>query len=156
MSAVVIGVLTGATMAINGSDEANYVGGVAVLFTAISVPIVAVGAASSRWDPLITGASAWKVTGWIAYVLAIIDGLVALGIGIAGGTFPTYGIASIGLLGIIAAVSHSIDAFTTSGQAERLATTGRVGWRPRHGPVLGLVPDGAGGRTGVLGWRLTF
>lgn len=156
VSAGVILALTGVTIAINGTDAATYVGAVASLFAGVSIPIVAVGAASSRWDPQIRGASGWRITGWIAYVLCMVDALVAVGIGVAGYTFPSYGIASIGALGVIAAVSHMIDAFSSASQAEALATTGRVGARWRHSPVLALAPDGRGGTVGYVGWRLTF
>lgn len=156
VSTGIILVLTGATIAINGSDAATYVGAVATLFAGVSIPIVAVGAASSRWDPQIRGAPAWRVTGWIAYVLCMIDALAAVGIGVAGYTYPSYGIASIGALGVIAAVSHMIDAFSSSGQAESFATTGRVTGRWQHSPVLALAPDGHGGTVGYVGWRVGF
>lgn len=157
VSAGLIVVLTGVTIAINGSDAATYVGAVATLFAGVSIPIVAVGAASSRWDPQLRGAPAWRVTGWIAYVLCMIDAIAAVGIGVAGYTYPSYGIASIGALGVIAALSHMIDAFSSSGQAETLATTGQVSTRwQQHSPVLALAPDGHGGTVGYVGWRVGF
>lgn len=156
VSAGLIVVMTGVTIALNGEDAAKYSGAVATLFAGISIPLVAVGAASSRWDPQIRGAPAWRITGWIAYVLCMIDAITALGIGIAGGDFPSYGIASIGALGVIAAVSHMIDAFSSSSQAEALATTGRVDARWNHSPVLAVAPDGRGGTVGYVGWRVTF
>ncbi|MEW5737823.1 MAG: hypothetical protein AB1938_02795 [Myxococcota bacterium] len=155
ISAVMIAGLTGLTIGFNGTDSANYIGGVAILFTGITIPIVAVGAGSSRWDPQITGQFAWRITGWIAFGLAMALSVTALGIAIAGAVFPAYGIAALGGMGVIAAVCHTIDAFSSSAQAAEFAEKGRV-TTLRHSPLLVLAPDGHGGMMGLAGWRVTY
>lgn len=157
VSAGVIVLLTGVTIAINGSDAANYTGGVAILFTGVAVPIVAVGAGSGRWDPSITGSAPWRIVGWVSFDLAMVNGVVALGIGIAGATFPSYGIASLGALGVISALSHMADAFITAGQGRALLAEKQTRAAPvRALPLLSVVPNGRGGATATVGLAVGF
>ena len=157
VSAGVIVLLTGVTIAINGSDAANYTGGVAILFTGVAVPIVAVGAGSGRWDPSITGSAPWRIVGWVSFGLAMVNGVVALGIGIAGATFPSYGIASLGALGVISALSHMADAFITAGQGRALLAEKQTRAAPvRALPLLSVVPNGRGGATATVGLAVGF
>lgn len=79
VSAGIIVVLTGVTMALNGDSAANYSGAVAILFTGVAVPITAIGAGSGRWDPRIPGSVALRVVGWVSFGLAMVNAVVALG-----------------------------------------------------------------------------
>lgn len=157
VSTGLIATVTLVTMAINGSDAANYTGALAILFTGVAVPLVAVGAGSGRWDPLITGSAPWRVVGWIAYGLAVANALVALGIGLLGDTFPTEGIASLGVLACIGSLSHMADAFITAGQGRELLGGGEArapaAW---HRPLVALLRDGRGGAAPMLGWAVGF
>jgi hypothetical protein len=157
VSAGVIVGLTGLTIAINGSDAANYTAAVAILFTGVSIPIAAVGAGSGRWDPRITGSAPWRIVGWISFGLAMANAVVALGIGIAGATFPSYGIASLGALATLSALSHMADAFITAGQGRELIEEQRATAPPVRGlPLFSFTPNARGGVTTTVGLALVF
>lgn len=155
VSASVIVGLTALTIAVNGNDLANYTGGVTLLFAAVTVPIVAVGAGSGRWDPSIRGGLGWRIVGWVAFGLAMVNGVVSLGIGLAGVTVPSVAIGTLGGLGALSALCHAIDGFITGGEGRALAAEGQVSV-VRHQPLLTLARDSRGGVVPTVGWALVF
>lgn len=156
VSSVVIAGLVGLTIAFNGTDAATYVGAVATLFAGISIPLVAVGAGSARSDERVTGSPGWRTTGWIAYVLCMIDAVVAVGLGVADVTVPSLVVASIGLLGIIAAASHSADAFASAAQAGELQRQSRGSPLSHSFVVLAVPKTPTAPLAWGLGWRTSW
>jgi hypothetical protein len=154
VSAGVITGLTVLTIVLNGNDIANYSGGVTLLFAAVTVPIVAVGAGSGRWDPSIRGALGWRIVGWVCFGLAMVNGVVTLGIGLAGGAVPSALIGALGGLGVIAAVSLALDGFITAGEGRALAEGSAS--VVRHQPLFTLARDSRGGVVPTVGWALVF
>lgn len=154
VSAGVIVGLTAVTVAINGNDIANYTGGVTLLFAAVSVPVVAIGAGSGRWDPSIRGGVAWRVVGWVSFGLAMVNGVVSLGVGLSGVTVPSVLIATLGGLGALSAVSHALDAFITGGEGRALAAQPTSGLQ--HQPLFYWVRDSRGGLAPSVGWAMVF
>jgi len=147
VSAGVIVLLTGVTIAFNGDDVANYTGAATLLSAGILLPIAAVGAGSGRWDASITGAVGWRILAWVSFGFAMSVGVLASALGFAGIPFPSYGIAALGGLGVVSALSFMADAFITAGQGRELL---------RQQPVISLLPDARGGVAGSIGWAVAF
>ncbi|MFZ5444111.1 MAG: hypothetical protein ACOZQL_29210 [Myxococcota bacterium] len=155
VSAALITGFTAVTIAFNGNDIAKYSGAVTLLYAGISIPIVAVGAGSGRWDPSIRGGLGWRIVGWVTFGLAMANGVIALGLGLADFTVPSAVIASLGGLGVLSALSHGIDAFITGGEGRTLAAGGTAS-TVRAQPLFLLARDSRGGVAPTVGWAVAF
>ena len=161
VSAGIITVLTAVIVAADDPDVGIPVGGAATLYAGVAIPIVAVGGASARTHPLVTGYPGLRIAGWIGYGVTLFDALVLLGVALSDGEVTQAHVASVGALGTLTAVGFALDASGSAGQAEAVRAQQQQAVPPRAAapsvaPALGLAEDQAGDRVGVLGLRWQF
>jgi hypothetical protein len=118
--AVALGLTIGAENTKSHTYPAAPLGGAATGLFALSLPIVAIGGASARDNPLVVGSPGLRIWGWIGYGLAIADAAYLLSY--VGKREPADGaILSVGLGGATSLTLFIIDAFMSASQAEALA-----------------------------------
>lgn len=115
-------VLTTTVAALNGIDAATYVGAVATIFAAVSLPLIAVGAGSARGSGLVAGLLGARIAGWILYGLTMANAVVAVALGLADAYVPTPAIISLGVLGV---ARRSSSLWTPSPRRARPTSFGR-------------------------------
>jgi hypothetical protein len=161
VSAGIITVLTAVIVAADDADVGIPVGGAATLYAGVSIPIVAVGGASARTHPLVTGYPGLRIAGWIGYGVTLFDALILLGVALSDGEVTQAHVASVGALGTLTAIGFALDASGSAGQAEAIRAQQQPAVPPRAAappvaPALGLAEDATGERVGVLGLRWSF
>lgn len=153
------GILLGAIVAAALYEEPDAsipIGAVTTLFGAISIPVIAVGAASARKGGGVMGLQGLRLVGWIAYGFALVDAIVILGLSIAEvEILPPISI-SVGLLGAISAGSHAVDALASANEAESMAARKHADSRFRFQPILAAAPARDGGVQVIAGLATTF
>ena len=84
-------------------------------------PVVASGGSSARADDRVSGLMGLRITGWVAYGLAMANAISLVGFGVADIAPPDGQLTATGALGMASLVCFSIDAFVSGAQARRLA-----------------------------------
>jgi hypothetical protein len=152
--------LVGTVLALFGSNATTYIGIVATVVAAVGIPLAEGGAASARRSGEVRGLVGARITGWVLYGLTLVSAVVAIALGLAGGTVGAPVIIAMGALGITSALMMTLDAFASAREARNLSSPQASGG-PRHGPFVVVAPSPSG-RTGVTGfavlggWRLAF
>lgn len=153
-------VLTTTVAALNGNgDAATYVGAIATVFAAVSIPLIAVGAGSARGSGLVAGLSGARIAGWILYGLTMANAVVAVALGLAGWYVPTPAIISLGVLGVASALFFTLDAFASASQANELRARSQLGAAGlQHAPFVSILPPAPGARSVGLvgGWSVAL
>jgi len=143
-------VLAGVAEAVNaGGDNASAIGAAAVLLSIPAVTVAALGGGSVRGVP---GNPGMRMGGWIAYGLAIADGIALVGLGIADVTVPPGPTIACGVLGALGISFISFDAIQSAGAAARARQRGSV----QVSPSLGAIRTAEGHLAPTLGFTLRF
>ncbi len=112
-------------------------GAIAFIAAAAGAPIVAVGGASARFDPSITGIPGLRIAGWVGYGLAMVTGAAM----IISGFFVTYSpalILAVSGLGAASLVCLSVDAFSSANGADEYIASHAHAGGPTVLPTLTL------------------
>ncbi|MBN2353813.1 MAG: hypothetical protein JXD23_14665 [Spirochaetales bacterium] len=130
VAAIGIGVI-----ATNGSgDLPTILGGIDLLLAGATFPIVAIGSGSATGVP---GFPVLRIVSWIAYGLAMADGIVEVALGASGAYIPDPVIISTVILATTALVCIATDAILTAGQAE---TAQASAMKSDTGPSVAVLP----------------
>ncbi len=112
---------------LNEHDHEPITRGVWVGYTALAVPVVALGSYTTRKRARVEGFSGLRVVGWSAYLGAVGNGVAQWYLALVDAR-PTPGFTiGVGALGLMAFLPHAFDAYA-SGRAARAKVLGR--WRP--------------------------
>jgi hypothetical protein len=143
--------LTAAVLATNPeeADAARKWGTLSIVFFGVTTPLVALGGASARNHPDVTGHPPLRVAAWVAWGLTLADAAWLLLRSDRKVIHDGY-ILSVGVFGTFSTLAFTLDARTSAAQAERLRTANLS-----H-PTLGLAKGSAGGLVPTLGWAGTF
>jgi hypothetical protein len=131
------------------ASAARNLGGVSVAAFGMTVPIIALGGASARSNPTVTGRPRLRIAGWVGYALTLGDAawlLLRAHNEVVGDGW----VLSVGVLGTLTTVGFTIDAYTSAAQAERLRTAGA------SRPTIGFAGGSGGGLVPTLGWGGRF
>jgi len=155
-AAGVVGLSVGA-VATDGEPASAYLGLAATGTLAIVLPIVAVGGASARSNPLIQGSRSTRTLGWVGYGLSLTTATALLFVGAAGDDVPVGLIAATGILGAGSLVAFSVEAFNTDADAR--SPVGQASNNPGftlQAPALAVLPARGGGVDGLLTFGGSF
>jgi hypothetical protein len=122
LSAAVIVAGTIGSMANNETstaDTARNIGGATTLYTAVAIPIIAVGGGSARENPQVHGSRPLRIVSWIGYGVTLADASVLIALSFST-PIDNGQIASVGALGAVTALGFSVDASTSAGEADAL------------------------------------
>ena len=147
VSAGVIAALATGVIATNNPDAEDIslvLGGLAVTYAGVSIPLVAIGGGSARNHPDVRGVLALRISGWIGYGLTMAESTIVLALVLESRSNLTYeqvnlAVASIGLLGSASAVLFAIDAGISASQANAIASRGRPAGGLTLTPGLGVT-----------------
>lgn len=148
VSAALVGILTGATVALveDGDESSRALGGITTLGFGVAGIVTALGGASARNHPSVSGSPALRVVSWIGYGLTLVDAAFLLGISFEQ-EVSTAHIASVGALGVLTLIGFSVDALVAAGEAESVGSGSGLRLRP----TMALTPDGGGSVAGFFG-----
>jgi hypothetical protein len=105
------------------------------------LPIISVGGASARSGGKVNGALGLRIPGYITYGLALANGAVLVGLGIADVNMPAAPIITCSVLGAAGCALMATDALISGGQARKAYSEGAK----EPGTLrLGLVPKRRG------------
>lgn len=158
-SAGVIGVISAAgviglsvgSVATDGEPASAYFGLAATGLLALSAPIVAVGGASARTNPLIQGSSTVRTLGWVGYGLSLTSATALLFVGAADKDVPIGLIAATGILGAASVIAFAVDAFNSDADARSPVGQARNAQTfSLNVPTLTVMPNRSGGVDGLL------
>jgi len=125
------------------SDDAGLaIGSATTGYFAITLPLVALGAASARHGD-VPGSPPWRFVGWLGYGLTLADAALLIGLGAADVGVPGAP-SSVGVLGALSYVAMSVDALTSSSQASAKVVSSRVSPTFRVATVNGKTTQGYG------------
>lgn len=143
--------LTAAVLATNPeeADAAREWGTLSIVFFGVTTPLVALGGASARNHPDVTGHPPLRVAAWVAWGLTLADAAWLLLRSDRKVIHDGY-ILSVGVLGTFSTLAFTLDARTSAAQAERLQTA-----KLSH-PAISLAKGSAGGLVPTLGWAGSF
>lgn len=143
--------LTAAVLATNPeeADAARKWGTLSIVFFGVTTPLVALGGASARNHPDVTGHPPLRVAAWVAWGLTLADAAWLLLRSDRKVIHDGY-ILSVGVFGTFSTLAFTLDARTSAAQAERLRSA-----HLSH-PAIGLAKGSAGGLVPTLGWSGTF
>lgn len=122
----------------NGTDTPTILGAADLLLVGATFPIVAAGGSSAR-NGGISRSPALRITGWTAWGLTLLDGIVEVGLGAAGYYIPDSVVASTVILGVAALACISTDA-VLSAQAAVAAQKASAQTLQESGPSLAVAP----------------
>lgn len=146
----VIGLSLGA-VATDGEPASAYLGLAATGLLALTLPVVAVGGASARSNPLIQGSSSVRTFGWIGYGLSLTSAVALMFAGVADKNVPAGLIAATGILGAGSIVAFAVDAFNSDADANSPVGQARTAQTfALTAPTLLVLPNRSGGVDGVL------
>jgi hypothetical protein len=111
-----LGISSAAT---TGGDASLPLGISAFTVGVVALPIIAVGGASARSHSKARGTLGIRIPGYITYGLALANGAVLVGLGIAGATISPAPIITCTLFGATGCALMATDALISSGQAKR-------------------------------------
>lgn len=150
-AAGVVGLSIGSA-ATDGDPASAYFGLAATGLLALSAPIVAVGGASARTNPLIQGSSTVRTFGWIGYGLSLTSAVSLMFVGVADKDVPIGLIAATGILGAGSLVAFAVDAFNSDADARSPVGQARTSSQSfaLRAPTFLVVPRREGGVDGVL------
>lgn len=150
--AVAIDIALTATVMATNPQEASLsrdFGGLSVVFFGVTAPLIALGGASARNHPSVTGHPTLRVASWIACGLTLADAAWLL-LRSHRKVIDDGWVASVGVLGTFSTLGFALDARTSAAQAEGLRTANV------SRPSLGLAKGSAGGLVPTLGWAGSF
>jgi len=152
--------LTLGSIATNDPSSADTARGLGIFATALMIasgPIVAVGGASARNHPNVTGLPALRVVSWIGYGLAIADATAIIAVSYFD-SIDDAQILSVGVLGALSTLGLAADAGVSDRQARTLqrpaSSAFQFNFNPIPVPALALVAPGR--RVPVLSWAGAF
>lgn len=155
-AAGVVGLSIGAA-ATDGEPASAYLGLAATGLLALSTPLVAVGGASARTNPLIQGSSTVRTLGWVGYGLSLSSAVALMFVGVSDKDVPVGLIAATGMLGAGSLVAFAVDAFNSDADARSPVGQAR---NPQtfalNAPTLLVAPRREGGVDGLLSIAGTF
>jgi hypothetical protein len=150
-AAVVDVALTAAVVVTNPKEAAlsrNW-GALSIATFGVTAPLVALGGASARTNPGVTGHPRLRLASWVGYGLTL-GGAAYLLLRSHRKVIDDNDILVVGALGTLSTVGFAIDAYASAAQAERLRTTGAAQ------PTLGFACGTGGAPVPTLGWAATF
>lgn len=151
VSAVGIVGLSIGSVATDGEPASAYLGIAATGLLALSTPIVAVGGASARTNPLIQGSGATRTFGWIGYGLSLTSAVALMFVGAADNDVPAGMIAATGILGAGSVIAFAVDAFNSDADARAPVGQARTAQTfALSAPTLLVLPNRTGGVDGML------
>jgi hypothetical protein len=140
-----LGISSAAT---TGEDPSLALGISAFSVGVVALPIISVGGLSARSGTKARGAPGLRIPGYIAYGLALANGAVLVGLGIADVTMPAAPIITCSVLGAAGCVLMATDALISGRQTKKTYSQGTE----TPGILrLSLVPENRG-----LGMRLDY
>ncbi len=150
-AAGVVGLSIGSA-ATDGEPASAYFGLAATGLLALSAPVVAVGGASARTNPLIQGSSSVRTFGWIGYGLSLTSAVALMFVGVADKDVPVGLIAATGILGAGSLVAFAVDAFNSDADARSPVGQARTSTHSfaLRAPTFLVMPRREGGVDGVL------
>lgn len=111
-----LGISSAAT---TGTDASLPLGISAFTVAVVALPIIAVGGASARLHTKARGVLGLRIPGYITYGLALANGAVLVGLGIAGATISPAPIITCSVLGAAGCTLMATDALISGSQAKK-------------------------------------
>lgn len=149
-AAGVLGLSIGSA-ATHGEPASAYFGIAATGLLALSAPVVAVGGASARTNPLIQGSSTVRTLGWVGYGLSLTSAAALMFVGVSDKDVPVGLIALTGIVGAGSLVAFAVDAFNSDADARSPVGQARVHRTfSLNAPTLLVAPRRDGGVDGLL------